>query len=321
MSDRTFPPRKPGLIYLTEGGAETEILYKWGYDLPEFAMFPLLDNPEADRTIREMYRRYFEVAEKNGTGMVVLAHDYRASPDWSAKLGYSTEQLRDYQKRTIDFLIDLRDEYLDRVSDIYIGGCLGPRGDAYGTGGDITEDEAQAYHSVQLTTLKDVGADIGIAATFSSIAEAIGVIRAAERIGIPIGMSFNLGPNGRLRSGPKLAEAITETDAATNGTAAWFGTNCAHPIEFAPALAEPGPWRERLRYVRPNAAKTDKLALCKLGHLEDGDPPELGLEMVEALKAFPNVDIVGGCCGTDERHLDHIAVRVMEMRSAQSPAL
>ena len=118
MSDRTFPPRKPGLIYLTEGGAETEILYKWGYELPEFAMFPLLDNPKADRTIREMYRRYFEVAEKNGTGMVVLAHDYRASPDWSAKLGYSTEQLRDYQKRTIDFLIDLRDEYSDRVSDI-----------------------------------------------------------------------------------------------------------------------------------------------------------------------------------------------------------
>lgn len=316
MQHRDFPPRREGLIYLTEGGTETEVLYKWGFELPEFAMFTLLGDPEADRVIEAMFDRYFEAAAATGTGMVLNAHDYRASPDWASKLGYSAEQLREIQHGVIAFLDRMRTKHRDRVSDVYVAGCIGPRGDAYGTGGEITSEEAEAYHAVQIGNLKGTAADMAIAATFSNVAEAIGVIRAAVAADLPIGVSFNLGPNGKLRSGPTLAEAIRETDAATDGQAAWFGTNCAHPDEFAPALAEPGAWRDRLRYVRPNAAKTDKLALCKLGHLEDGDPVELGHEMAEALKAFPRVDIVGGCCGTDERHLAEIAARVLEMRQA-----
>lgn len=316
MQDRDFPPRKPGLIYLTEAGTETDVLYKWGFELPEFAMFTLLGDPEADKVIDALFRRYFEVAAKHGAGMLLNAHDYRASPDWATKLGYSAEDLTRIQHEIIAFLDRLRQEYRDRVTDVFVAACIGPRGDAYGTGDEITEDEARRYHSVQIGNLKGTAADMVTAVTFSNIAEAIGVIRAADDAGYPIGVSFNLGPNGRLRSGPSLREAIEATDQATGGMAAWFGTNCAHPLEFAPALAEAGAWRDRLRYVRPNAAKVDKIALCKIGHLEDGDPPELGRELAEALSDFPNVDIVGGCCGTDERHLDHIAAGVLEMRRA-----
>lgn len=302
-----IPPRIDNLYYLTEGGVETEVMYKWGFELPEFAMFPLLDNPEADAIIRDMYRRYFDVAAESGCGILVCGHDYRASPDWSSKLGYSTEQLIDFQKRCIKFLDDIRNEYVDQVIHAYIAGGIGPRGDAYGTGDDITEAEAEDYHSVQLSALAETNADMAIAATFNNIAEAIGIIRAAERIGIPIGVSFNLGPNGRLRSGPSLAEAIELVDTKTGGTAAWFGINCAHPLEFEPALVEPGPWQQKLRYIRPNAAKMDKLALCSLGHLEDGDPVELGRQLGDVAKRFPRADILGGCCGTDERHLREVA--------------
>ncbi len=311
-----FPPRLENKFYLTEGGVETEVMYKWGFELPEFAMFPLLDNPRADTIIRDMYRRFFDAAAESGCGILVCGHDYRASPDWSSKLGYSAKQLADFQRRGIQFLDDIRNEYADRVPHAYIAGGIGPRGDAYGTGDEITENEAEDYHSVQLSTLAEASADMAIAATFTNIAEAIGIIRAAGHIGIPIGMSFNLGPNGRLRSGPSLAEAIETVDTETDGAAAWFGTNCAHPLEFEPALAEPGPWRERLRYIRPNAAKMDKIALCSLGHLEDGDPVELGGQMGEIARRFPRADILGGCCGTDERHLSEIAQNVNTVRGA-----
>ena len=302
-----FPPRIENLVYLTEGGVETEVMYKWGFELPEFAMFPLLDNPEAHIVITAMYRRYLDVAAEFGVGFIMGSHDYRASPDWAEKLGYNSQQLEDFQRRTIAFLAELRAEYTDRVRHAYIVGEIGPRGDAYGTGGEISEDEAEAYHAVQLKTLADTEADMAIAFTFNNIAEAIGIIRAAKSIGIPIGMSFNLGPNGRLRSGPSLREAIESVDAETGGSAAWFGTNCSHPLEFEPALEEPGTWRDRLRCIRPNAAKIDKIALCSLGHLEDGDPVELGEQMGAVAKQFPYADIIGGCCGTDERHLREIA--------------
>lgn len=305
-----FPPRLEGKFYLTEGGTETEVLYKWGYELPEFAMFPLLDNAEADACLRGMYRRYFDVAEANCTGLLIMGHDYRANPDWAKKLGYSLEALAEMQHRTIDFLTERRAEYEGRVSDVHVSGCIGPRGDAYGTGGAISEAEAEDYHSVQLSTLKETDADMAIAVTFNNIPETIGVIRAAKTIAVPLGVSLTLTPEGRLRSGPTLEEAIETIDEKTNGAAAWFGTNCSHPVEFEPAISEAGSWTERLRYIRPNASRMEKIALCKLGHLEDGDPVELGHQMADVARRFPNADILGGCCGTDERHLGEIAKSV-----------
>lgn len=290
-------------------------MYKWGFELPEFAMYPLLDNPEADEILRNMFRRYFEVAAEHNTGMLLNGHDYRASPDWGEKLGYSAEGLRQMQRRTIRFLDELRTEYADRVTDVYIAACIGPRGDAYGTGGEISAQEAEDYHSVQLQNLEGTAADMAVAATFNNIPESIGAIRAANKAAIPIGVSLTLTTEGRLRSGPSLGEAIEAIDEATDGGAAWFGTNCSHPLEFEPALAEQGAWLDRLRYIRPNAAKMEKVALCSLGHLEDGDPIELGEQMGEVVRRLPGADIIGGCCGTDERHLSEIALNVNFVRS------
>ena len=309
-----FPPRLDQKFYLTEGGTETEILYKWGFELPEFAMFPLLDNPEADAVIRNIYRRYFDVAEARDTGLLILGHDYRASPDWGEKLGYSPDALANMQRRTIRFLAEMRAEYEGRVTDAFIAGCIGPRGDAYGTGGDITEAQAEDYHSVQLTTLKNTEADMAIAMTFNNIPEAVGVVLAAAALEIPVGISLTLTTDSRLRSGPTLREAVETIDERTDGGAAWFGTNCSHPLEFEPALVDDGPWTDRLRYIRPNAVKMERVALCKLGHLEDGDPVELGQQMGEVARRFPLADILGGCCGTDERHLDEIAKNVNALR-------
>lgn len=309
--DATFPPRT-GMLWLTEGGVETEALYKHGYELPEFAMYPLLEDPGAAAVLRGMYRRYLDAAAAHGLAALAGGFDYRASPDWARKLGYSEAGLVEVQHRCIDFLRALKAEYADDLPDFVEMGYLGPRGDAYGTGGAITEDEAEDYHAVQLATLKNHDVPLACAMTFNNVPEAIGALRAADAIGIPLAVSFTLTSEARLRSGPSLRQAV-EAVLAADVRPAFLGINCSHPVEFEPAL-DGGDWQRHLRWVRPNAAAMDKIALCKLGHLEDGDPLELGRQIGDVARRFPEMDIFGGCCGTDERHLGEIARNVREVR-------
>ena len=178
----------------------------------------------------------------------------------------------------------------------------------------VTEDGAEEYHSAQLETLAEAGVDVVEAMTFNSVAEAVGVTRAAARVGLPIAVLFTLDGTSRLKSGPTLREAIETVDALTGADRpSFYGVNCSHPFEFLPAL-EPGDWFERVRCLRPNAAQADKIALCSLGHLEEGDPVQLGRSMGELARRYPHLDVWGGCCGTWDVHLDEIARNVREAR-------
>ena len=314
-----MPPRREGLDYLTEGGIETEIMYRWGYDLPHFAMFPLLEKADARATIRGMYRRWLDVAARRGMGALIGGFDYRASPDWGARLGYSPAGLAEANLGAIDFLAALRREYDGQIAEAKLVGYVGPRGDAYRLNGEMSVEAAEDYHAVQLEALRRSSADLAWAVTFNDPVEAVGVVRAAKRVGMPLAMSFSLGSDSRLASGLTLAEAVTRVDAETGGYVSFFALNCSHPQEFAPALT-PGAWSQRLRCIRPNAAKMDKSALCKLGRLEEGDPDELGRLMGEVARRYPQMDVWGGCCGTSHVHLDRIAAALAEVRAAREPA-
>jgi homocysteine S-methyltransferase len=311
MADqKTFPPQKEGRYYLSEGGTETEIMYKYGFDLPQFAMFPLLDIPEAVSKMQGMYHSYLDVVAKHGMCALIGGLDYRASPDWGDLLGYSPEGLSEVNHKAINFLREIADEYVSDIPEILIQGLIGPRGDAYERNQSITENEAEDYHSVQLTTLKDADVDLASAITFNSIPESIGVARAAEKIGVPLAISLTLDSSSKLNSGPGLAEAITTIDAETNQTPEFYSINCSHPVEYEPAI-EPGDWINRVRGVRPNASKMEKIALCQIGHLEEGDPVELGELCGDLARRYPHMDIWGGCCGTWDTHLDQIAKNIL----------
>ena len=310
ISNKSFPSRKEGRFYLAEGGTETEIMYKHGFELPHFAMFPLLDNPEAVSKMREMFRSYLEVAAKHEFCALMGGIDYRASPDWGALLGYSPASLADPNLQSIEFLREIASEYASQIPEILIQGLIGPRGDAYARNETITENEAEDYHAVQLETLKRADVDLALAITFNNIPESVGVARAAAKIGVPLGISLTLDSTSKLSSGPSLADAITTIDAATDQSPAFYSINCSHPLEFEPAI-EPGDWVKRVRGVRPNASKMDKIALCKIGHLEEGDPAELGALCGDLARRYPHMDIWGGCCGTWNTHLDEIARNVL----------
>jgi S-methylmethionine-dependent homocysteine/selenocysteine methylase len=295
---------------LTEGGTETELLYKYGFELPQFAVFPLLDNPQAVSKMREMFRSYLEVAARHKMCALMGGLDYRASPDWGELLGYSPQGLAEANLQSIEFLREIASEYVSDIPDILIQGLIGPRGDAYERNASITESEAEDYHSVQLETLKKANADLALAITFNNIPESVGVARAAAKIGVPLAISLSLDSTSKLSSGPSLVEAITAIDRETDQSPEFYLVNCSHPVEYEPAI-EPGGWINRVRGVRPNASKMDKMALCQIGHLEDGDPVELGELCGDLARRYPHMDIWGGCCGTWSRHLDEIAKNVV----------
>lgn len=312
VSDKSFPAQKDGRFYLTEGGTETELLYKYGFELPHFAMFPLLNNPKAVMKMKEMFRSYLDVAAKHSLFALMGGLDYRASPDWGKLLGYSPSGLADANIQSIEFLREIASEYTSQIPGVLFQGLIGPRGDAYERNDTITEEEAEDYHSIQLETLKKADVDLALAITFNNIPESIGVARAAAKLGVPLGISLTLDSSSKLKSGPSLAEAINEIDRATQSSPEFYLINCSHPIEYEPAI-ESDDWIYRVRGVRPNASKMEKISLCRIGHLEEGDPIELGQLCGDLARRYPHMDIWGGCCGTWNDHLDEIAKNVINV--------
>lgn len=318
--DRVVLGQQDNELFLAEGGTETEVMFRHGHELREFAMFELMDNALAVADMKDMYRRYLDVVAKHGFAAMMAGFDYCASPDWGKKLGYSLEGLREMQHKCIGFLRDVAKPYETQIPRVAIAGCIGPRGDAYSLNSKITADEAEDYHGVQMGTLKECGVDLVWAATINNVPEAVGISRAAATARLPVNMSFTLDSTHRLKSGPSLKQAIEATDAEAGPSRPdSYGINCSHPLEFEPAL-EPGDWTQRLRLLRPNAAKMDKVSLCKLGHIEEGDPEELGRMMGDLARRYPNIDIWGGCCGTWDKHFDRIAHYVREAFREGVPA-
>lgn len=305
-----FPLQKKDKYYMCEGGTETEIMYKYGFDFPYFAVFELLKNPKAKSKLNEMYEKYFSVVSKYDMYALVGGLDYRASPDWGKKLGYSNQELADINFECIEFLRKSAVPFSREIDEILIQGLVGPRGDAYEKGGDISSEQAQEYHSVQLTTLKEANVDLASAITFNNIEESIGVARAAKDIGIPLCISFSLDSSSKLNCGAKLSEAIVKIDKQTQNSVEFYMVNCVHPLEYEPAF-DNREWMKRIRGVRPNASAMDKISLCKIGHLEDGNPVELGQQVGRLVKRHSHVDILGGCCGTWDTHLREIAKNIV----------
>lgn len=310
MNSSFFPSQRAGQYFLTEGGVETEIMQKHGFDIPRFAVYELLRNPQAVAELRGMYRRYFDVVAANKMSALVGGLDYRASPDWGTLLGYSRDELAQITHQCIQFIRDIAAEYSSDIDSILLQGLVGPRADAYQTNRRFTEHEAQDYHSVQLQTLKAAQVDLACACTFSDITESIGVARAAAEIGVPLCISLCLTKESKRNSTSSLGDAITAIDAETNGSVEFYLLNCVHPSEYEPALEGSPGWTSRIRGVRPNASPMDKARFREIGHLEAGDPDELGRQVGDLAKRFPHMDIFGGCCGTWDTHLEQMALNL-----------
>jgi len=299
-------PTQDGRLFVTDGGMETTLIFRDGLELPEFASFVLLDDEATLAALRGYYESYAQLASELGTGIVLDTPTWRASADWGERLGYDRTRLEDVNRRAVALLRELRDR---RGGDppILISGCVGPRGDGYVVGETMGAGEADRYHSPQIAVLGGEGVDLVSALTLTYADEAVGIVHAAGRQGVPVVISFTVETDGRLPSGQALGEAIEEVDRETGGAAAYFMVNCAHPTHFAHVLDAGAPWLERLVGLRANASTKSHAELDASDELDDGDPDDLGERYRSLADMLPRLAVVGGCCGTDERHVAAVA--------------
>ena len=292
--------------FLTDGGLETTLIFHDGIELPYFAAFDLLRHDEGFERLRGYYRRYAAIARDEGMGLVLESPTWRANADWAEKLGYDHETLADANRKAIGLMLEIRDEFETTRSPMVISGNLGPRGDGYRADSRMSVAEARDYHRAQIGTFAVTDADMVAAFTMTCPEEAIGIVLAARDSGMPVAISFTLETDGKLPSGDALKDAIERTDAETGGYAAYFMINCAHPTHFERELQAGGAWRNRIRGLRANASKRSHAELDESSDLDAGNPEQLGGEYHEMHKLLPRLNVVGGCCGTDHRHIEAI---------------
>jgi len=292
--------------FLTDGGLETTLIFHRGLHLPCFAAFDLLRDEAGRNELRAYFAAYVALARERGVGFVLDTATWRANPDWARRLGYSLEDLDDANRAAVALAEEIRADGETEGTPIVINGVIGPRGDGYDPGALMSPDEAEGYHAPQVATFAGSGVDMVTAVTMTNADEAIGIALAARAHDVPAVISFTLETDGRLPDGQPLPGAIERVDAETGGSVAYFMINCAHPSHFVGVLAEDGAWRERIGGLRANASAKSHAELDEADELDEGDPAALGAEHGALRPRLGAVTVLGGCCGTDRRHVEAI---------------
>jgi S-methylmethionine-dependent homocysteine/selenocysteine methylase len=297
-----------GDLFLTDGGIETTLMFLEGLDLPFFAAFHLFRTQQGEDALRKYFRTYAELAKKHRSGLVLETATWRASADWGNKLGYTSRELAEVNRRSVAMLEEIRTEYETANSSIFISGCIGPRGDGYVPTALMSVDEAESYHSQQVETFAGTAVDLVTAITMNYTEEAIGLARAARNEELPVVISLTVETDGRLPTGQSLGDAIKQIDAATASYPSYFMINCAHPSHFSTIVEGEQPWKDRIHGLRANASKMSHAELNEASELDAGDPEALGRDyaMLKS-RQLKHLNVFGGCCGTDHRHVDQMA--------------
>ena len=315
---RNALPQLGSRLFLTDGGLETSLIFYHGIDLPHFASCELLRSKIGRDVLTEYFLPYIETARQAKLGFVLEAPTWRANPDWGAKLGYSRDTLADVNRMGIALMEELRFAFESRDAPMVISGNIGPRGDGYVAGAEMSIEAAAEYHDEQIAVFAGTNADMVAAFTMTNISEALGIVVAAQRHKMPIAISFTLETDGRLPSGATLEEAIDTVDAATNEAPVYYMINCAHPTHFETTLAGGGRWTNRIRGIRANASKRSHAELDAASDIDAGDPAELGGQYGALMRAFPQIRVIGGCCGTDHRHVHEMCSACSSGTSSQA---
>jgi homocysteine S-methyltransferase len=304
---RNSLPQLGDELFLTDGGIETTLIFHDGLDLPDFAAFHLLKTPEGEESLRKYFRTYADLAKRYSTGLVLESATWRSNPDWGTRLNYTREELADANRKAIDMLEEIRNEFESEETPIVISGCIGPRGDGYVVDNIMSAKEAEEYHREQIEVFAGSAADMVTAITMNYAGEAIGIAQAAKKAGIPVVLSFTVETDGNLPNGQTLKSAIEHTDEVTDGYPAYYMINCAHPTHFEHIVAEGGEWLDRVRGLRANASHRSHAELNEAPDLDEGNPVELATQYARLKNRLSRLNVMGGCCGTDHRHVEQIA--------------
>jgi S-methylmethionine-dependent homocysteine/selenocysteine methylase len=309
-------PHESATPFITDGGLETTLVFHEKIDLPCFAAFPLLKFPAGREVLRRYYRQYAEMAVRFRTGFILESPTWRANPDWAAKLDYSAAELDAANRDAIHLMHEIVAAHETAESPMIISGCVGPRGDGYKVDTAMTAAQAASYHGPQIQAYREAGADLVSAITMTYADEAVGIANAAAAIGLPSVISFTVETDGRLPNGQTLRKAIEQVDAQAERAPVYYMINCAHPTHFAHELPRGAAWLKRIAGVRANASCRSHAELDESTELDAGNPQELAAQYRQLREVLPNLNVLGGCCGTDHRHIEAICETCLVLTAA-----
>jgi len=300
-------PQLGNAMFITDGGMETDLLFNYGIDLPEFASYDLLRSAEGEQTLYDYFRIYIDIARRHKLGLVLETPTWRANSDWGKRIGDSPESLAGFNKAAVALIERVRDELAGDDVTVVISGCIGPRGDGYAPDSYLSVEESRQYHQKQIAQFAETSADLVSALTICHPAEAAGISLAARQHNIPVCISFTVETDGRLPSGDSLSDAIEQVDEYTDSYPAYYMINCAHPTHFEHLFENADSPLWRVKGIRGNASCLSHAELDNATELDDGDPVAFGLEISGLRRHSHHLNVLGGCCGTDHRHIEQLS--------------
>lgn len=302
-------PQLAGELFLADGGIETDLIFNHGREIPEFAIHTLLPDPSGRRLMSDYFHGYLTLAHEVGAGFILDSQTWKAHMHWADDLGASEQELKAANLASIAFIAGIRDAHPGNTGPIILNGIVGPTADAYAPEDRVGAKKAEQYHARQLGWLAETEVDMISGVTFPRADEAVGLVRAAQSLDLPVVVSFTVETDGCLPTGRPLGDAIRVVDDSTAGAPAYYTVNCAHPDHFFHVF-DGSDWTRRIRGLRCNASRLSHAELDNCEVLDDGDPEELGEQYREVLQRMPWLNIFGGCCGSDLRHVTRIAQAV-----------
>ncbi|MCB8822139.1 homocysteine S-methyltransferase family protein [Microvirga rosea] len=307
-----------GVVFLTDGGIETRLIYEFSLGLRDFASFPELFDSRGRAALRKVYTSYLDVAAQSGRPMLIGSPTWRAHPDGLRHAGFGEpDDLTRVNTEAVSFLRELRRE-MKLEKQVYIAGVIGPRGDGYRAEGAPQTEEAQHYHHAQARALADAGVDFLYAPTFASRTELIGVALAMAGTGCTYALAPVINGHGDLPDGSSLSEVISFIDATVQPRPLYYLTGCVHASTFSDAVADDDRLQplmpKRLVGMKANASALPPEKLNDLDHVE-GDEPAAFARGILNLHNKYSLRILGGCCGTDAGHIRALAEGLAEFEA------
>ncbi|MDM8525719.1 homocysteine S-methyltransferase family protein [Desulfococcaceae bacterium HSG8] len=299
-------------LVLTEGGMVERLRRDTSVRLDQFIVHAgLIYNDEGRRVLERIYRQYIDIGLKYKLPMMALAPTWRANPERIQQSDFYN--YKNINKDCVEFLNGIRETYVDYAEQIFIGGMIACRGDAYMPGDALSKEDAARFHRPQVRLLAEAGADFIKAATLPALSEAAGMALAMAECDIPYILSFVIRPDGTILDGTPVHEAIEKIDSETDPAPFFYMINCVHPSVFEKGIGhEAGISRSAIKRISGFQANTSSKSpeeLDGLSYLDTTDPGEFADSMTGLHKRF-GIKILGGCCGSDNRHIEAIAERI-----------
>ena len=304
--------------FVTNPGTETYLVFQQKFDLAEFCGFLVHEDESAWEALEQNYLfPLFETAAHNNQGLLLDTLVWRAQADFIEKLGRQACEIDRINERAVSMtresVAKWRKQHGVEPHDfpVLITADIGPRGDAYHVAESLASSEpAYAYHRTQVRILAKAGVDLVCALTMTTVAETVGIVRAAAEAALPVIVSPTVETDGRLPDGTPLGVFIEQVDSATNAQPLLYMVNCAHPSHLIPTLEvatlNNDAWLSRFRGFRANASAKSHAELDNSTELDRGDVQALGQQMIEMQSKY-DLRVIGGCCGTDHEHVAAMA--------------